>query len=142
MTSGTLAVTTTDFGPTHCTSLAWTATSGGAVSQPFTLRAGALVLVQSIPSTVTPPAGGYTAAVTDPYGVALSADSGGVTPIVSSGSASNPLVGIPSWPVSQGGKTYAALPLWQPGGLCTLTVAGAGNLGQGTFNIYLLTADY
>jgi hypothetical protein len=144
VTSGTLTVTSADFGPTHQVSLAWTANSGGAVSQTFTLRPGAIVLIQSLPgaSPLTPPAGGYQATVTDPNGVALSDDQGGLLPIVSSGSVVNPIVGVPSWPKSQGGVSYGNVPEWQPGGLCTLTVTGAGNGGQGTLNIYLLTANF
>lgn len=144
MTTGTLTVTSADFGPTHQVSLAWTATAGGLVSQTFTLRPGAIVLMESIPGAtpLTPPAGGYQATVTGPNGEVLSDDAGGLLPIVSSGSIANPIIGVPSWPKSQGGVAYGGTPLWQPGGLCTLTVTGGGNGGQGTLNIYLLTANF
>jgi hypothetical protein len=139
MSSGTLTVTTSPVsrsGGVDEVSLAWVATAGGAVSQTFTLPAGTIILTKIIPGTGTAPTADYTVAITDPNGISLMTDGAGGIVGGASLSATAAAWGVPLVPdAAADGKAY--YPMWQPGGVCTLTIAAAGSGGTGTVNLYV-----
>lgn len=142
MTSGILVDSSTKpIGSAGVTkvSLAWVATSGGAVSQTFTLPAGTIKLVEIIPNNGVAPSADYTVAITDPNGISLLSDGAGGTVGGAGGgslSASVATNGVPlRGDLAVDGKVSS--PMWTPGGTCTLTIASAGNGGTGIINLYV-----
>jgi len=96
------------------------------------------VLVYSTPGA-TAPSASYTIAVKDANTVSILTDgAGGYVAGAAAGSATAGAAGVPLYPdAAADGKAYA--PMWIPGGTYTLTIASAGNAGQGILDFYMVS---
>ena len=135
MASGTLVVTTTQMNALVHVNLAWTSTSGGAVSgQPgIELPIGYLRLFYYNSTTATD---ALTQALTDVNGISILSDgAGGVLGTIADGDA--PFQGVPLiGDKAADGKAYGPMlvGLYNP---YSLVVAGAGTSTSATIDLYI-----